>query len=406
VAKKVASSLNVIINPDEEKRLDKKSTNEIMAFDLYLQGMDMADNFTVTGEEKYLESANLLFEKALLIDPDYASAVYGIGHALKMKADRTSRNYDSAMIYADRAILLDPANFEGFGLKASIYQAEGQSDLAIEYYLKCVELKPNWNWNNFLLGIEYFRNNDYQNGLYYINKSLNGGEGRAWPDFYLRIGGLFYNIGDYRRSMKYFRQSFILQPHGASVTGYFESLVSQHKVNDAVNYLDSIGIVLEDEPVCSILRFYAYLGLKDYDQAEKNFNLYVDDNGKPSLRDSIWFSYLLKETNREKEANLILQNCQIAVEKQLSKDNRGWQLLNLSAIYAIQNDKSASLKYLKETFDLVGGRRYADQIEIDPIFENLWEDPEFKTIVKQAQDKKTAIRTLLREMEERGEIDL
>ena len=44
--------------------------------------------------------------------------------------------------------------------------------------------------------------------------------------------------------------------------------------------------------------------------------------------------------------------------------------------------------------------------KIDPIFENLWKDPEFKTIVKRAQDKKAAIRAQMQEMIERGEIDL
>ena len=38
--------------------------------------------------------------------------------------------------------------------------------------------------------------------------------------------------------------------------------------------------------------------------------------------------------------------------------------------------------------------------------ENLWDDPEFKAIVKRAQDKKAAIRAQVREMEEQGEIDL
>jgi len=41
-----------------------------------------------------------------------------------------------------------------------------------------------------------------------------------------------------------------------------------------------------------------------------------------------------------------------------------------------------------------------------PFFENLWDDPEFKAIVKRAQDEKAAIRAQIREMEERGEIDL
>jgi tetratricopeptide (TPR) repeat protein len=206
--------------------------------------------------------------------------------------------------------------------------------------------------------------------------------------------------------MKYYRQSLILHPHRRSIVGYFQSLLSQHKVHEAINYLDSACLILVNEPVCSIHKFNAHLYLKNYDQAEKHFNQFLNDTGRPDLQDSIWFSYLLKKTGREKEANLILQNSKIAIEKQLSGRGRAGRLFSLSAIYAIQNDKSTSLKYLEDAFVRSNGGLYDDQIEIDPIFENLWDDPEFKAIVKQAQDKKAAIRAQMQEMIERGEIDL
>ena len=47
-----------------------------------------------------------------------------------------------------------------------------------------------------------------------------------------------------------------------------------------------------------------------------------------------------------------------------------------------------------------------DFILIDPFFEGLWDDPEFQAIVKQAQEEKAALRAQVREMEERGELDL
>jgi adenylate cyclase len=405
VAKKIAASLQAVITPEEEKRLDKKSTSEIMAFDLYWRGMDMVDNFVATNHEKYLESANVLFEKSLMIDPDYASAVFGKGHSLKMKADKSSRNYDSAMVYADRAILLDPMNKDGYGLKASIYSEEWQNDLAIEYYLKSVELDPDWNWTNLLLGIVYLRENDYQNGLHYINESLKG-EGRAWPDFYAHLGHFFHFVRDYERSMKYYRRSLILLPRDATITGYFQTLLCQHKIQEAVYYLDSICTKFESESICYRLKFYAYLNLKNYDQAEKHFNQLLNDTDRPNVQDSIWFSYLLKEKGRDKEANIILQNCYDIIEKRMSENKTYMMLINLSAIYAIQNDNSASLKYLESACAIRGFRPYDNLIEIDPIFESLWDDPEFTAIVKRVKSNKAAFRAQFQEMVDKGEIDL
>ena len=82
------------------------------------------------------------------------------------------------------------------------------------------------------------------------------------------------------------------------------------------------------------------------------------------------------------------------------------RLFDLSRIHAFQGDKKQALKYLteyaKEGF-IFGDH---DFILIDPFFESLRNDPEFKAIVKQAQEEKAEIRAQVREREERGELTL
>ena len=39
------------------------------------------------------------------------------------------------------------------------------------------------------------------------------------------------------------------------------------------------------------------------------------------------------------------------------------------------------------------------------MFENLWEDPDFKAIISKVQVEKAAIRAQIKELEERGELD-
>jgi hypothetical protein len=43
---------------------------------------------------------------------------------------------------------------------------------------------------------------------------------------------------------------------------------------------------------------------------------------------------------------------------------------------------------------------------LDPFFENFRDDPEFKAIVKQAQEEKAIQRAQIQEMEARGELTL
>jgi len=80
--------------------------------------------------------------------------------------------------------------------------------------------------------------------------------------------------------------------------------------------------------------------------------------------------------------------------------------ISLSRIYAFQGDRDEALKHLAEYAKLGFRGGHHDFILIDPFFESLRDDPEFQAIVKQAQEEKAAIRAQVREMEERGELDL
>jgi len=61
--------------------------------------------------------------------------------------------------------------------------------------------------------------------------------------------------------------------------------------------------------------------------------------------------------------------------------------------------------FIPNTFFVIRNS-WHDFILIDPFFESLRDDPEFEAIVKQAQEEKAALRVQIREMEERGELNL
>ena len=75
-------------------------------------------------------------------------------------------------------------------------------------------------------------------------------------------------------------------------------------------------------------------------------------------------------------------------------------------IHAIQDEKEEALKYLSKAADIGLMLGWHDFIEVQPIFENLRDDQDFKVIVKRAQDEKAAIRAQIQEMIDKGEIDL
>ena len=114
--------------------------------------------------------------------------------------------------------------------------------------------------------------------------------------------------------------------------------------------------------------------------------------------------YVYYKLGRKDESNEIL-NDKIQKLQTLDYKNK-WDYLGLSRIYAFKGDRSKAIDYLSEYSkrDFSGG--WHDFILIDPLFENLRDDPQFKAIVQQAQEKKAALRTQVNEMIERGELDL
>ncbi len=125
-----------------------------------------------------------------------------------------------------------------------------------------------------------------------------------------------------------------------------------------------------------------------------------------------------KDTNRKglgktEEAKKIYAEQIEILESELANEQRNVfgvlpynKLIDLSRIHAFQGNKKQALKYLAEYAKRGFMYGWHDFILIDPFFKSLRGDPEFKAIVKQAQDEKAALRAQVREMEERGELNL
>lgn len=184
-----------------------------------------------------------------------------------------------------------------------------------------------------------------------------------------------------------------------------------------MHFLDSGNYDNSCEMIRYKYKFYNHLALKEFKQAEQCINQlseagYINDLGtggwfRQDLGDSVLFAYLYKELGNEHEASTILNAARNNFENQLAEEDEvWWTYFYLSMIHAIQDEKEVSLKYLSKAADIGLMRGWHDFIEAHPIFENLWDDPQFKALVKRARDEKEAIRAQVQEMIDKGEIDL
>lgn len=173
VARQIVEALRVALTPTEKVTLEKRSTSDAVAFDLYLRGRHLLGATT----KKDLQQALPLFEAALARDGRYAAAYAGLAEACAAYYEYYDRRenwldraiesalkalaYDArlpeasaalglaqfnkgalqeALAACRRAIELDPANYIGYWILGRIDYVTGRTDDAIAVLEKVVEL--------------------------------------------------------------------------------------------------------------------------------------------------------------------------------------------------------------------------------------------------------------------------
>lgn len=404
VAKKVASSMNAIIKPEEEKRINNIPTRQMLAYDLASRAYEMIRKWYYTRDSlDYKLSINLV-NQALNIDPEYIFALQQ-----KCTIFQHSGNHDSALYYADKILEIDPENAVAFQKKGGIYFYNRiKPDSALMYCLKADKLAPDDPWNNLCIGQIYcMQKNDLIKGLPYYNKSIIYGGGSE-PEINQNIASAYLAIDYYSMAEKYMKNAIYAKPECVLVKLYGDILINQKKYNESFHFLDSISGITPCEHICDILRFRIYATLKEFEKAEKFYNLSVTAGHTTSFDDRLYLAYLYIETDRKKEALTILNNTITVIEENLNNtDSWGISLRNvrLAACYALLDERTKALKCLSEV-ERTGPNEYYMPIGIFPGFDKLRSDPEFQVIFKRIEDKKASLRAQVKEMERRGEIDL
>jgi len=405
IAHEIASSLNVVLTPEEITSIRQSSTTQIQAWDLVVRAMSMVSRSQSTGDQKYMESAHELLNQAMVIDPDYAKVYSGKGHAFAMALD-----YDSALYYADRTIELNPGDWRGYGLKGNIYAmmagTDSLTDLAIKYTSKAVEMAPEESWLVMNLGLIYcWLKNNVGEGLPLITEGFLLSDNDDVQIYHL-IGRTFLHMGMYEKAAKYLRKTISM---GSGATGtwlYTRTLILQGKPEMAKSLLDSICTLQGCESCCDIVGLRTYVILVEYEEAEKAYERFTRRGDKLYYADSVNLALMYRELGRKEEAYQTLSHLRHSVESRLARRETGSEYFLLAHIAAIRNDKAMMIKNLDKTIQMGITLGWEDLFEIHPAFKNFLEDPDFQALVRKAKDIKAAMRAQVREMEARGELAL
>jgi TolB-like protein len=405
-ARNIAASLNTIITPDEEKRINRIPTDHILAYDLGLKGNDYLASWQFTKDTTKLKLAGIIAEEALQIDPEYIGAI-----DLKARCSMYEGDYDSALYLYNRISQIDPTHYLGYTGKGHLYMLYlNNVDSAFKYLVKGIQLAPNNPWTNLTLAQIYGSiKNDVIRALPFFERAYElDGESSSVISF--QIASAMASIGDYPSALKYMRTAMDIRKECVLVGYYSYLLLCQSDYNAAMQFLDSNYAISDCEKTCFRQKFVIAMVQGNIEKAEDYYHMAPETPSLPGFLNALTNACFFLESGRTEEGNSTLEDL-IKVHKDLLGEELNRRDLTrtywmLSGAYALLNDKAKAIDYLsklEESGFFVGMQ---DLIMIFPAFENLWEDPQFNIIMKRVRDKKTRLREQVNEMRSTGEIHI
>ncbi len=141
LAKDIAKEVQAIVTWEEQKRIERIPTTDLVAYDLFLKATELMRQ----GEGTNLEAAIALLKKAIERDREFALAyaVAAIAYHYLDVFQQHPQYVDTIGSFADKALLYDPASAESLFAKGLHYVNQKAYASAIPYLEKALEYNPN-----------------------------------------------------------------------------------------------------------------------------------------------------------------------------------------------------------------------------------------------------------------------
>jgi len=415
IALQVADALDAVVTPDENQKLATSPTIDVTAYDYILRAREEKWKFWIYHDTIALKNAEILNDKALKLDPDYArgwgekGAIYYDLHA--GSEEYYQENYlDSVLWYCEKAIRLDPETPISFVLKAMINNKKGDIENAIHYYEKVIKnptdifdgRQPMWR-----LGYIYLYNKNYKKGISLIRKAVLTAKGSIQEYGFLlyRLAYAYLWMGDYQEAENYYLQS---RDMGAWFLPYCYFFYYQGDFQAALDCSKSCSPT-PSEDWCLYLVGNSYFQLGDFENAVKYYRQFREVREARGLIqwDNLYREGIaLVELGMKEEGEKLIEEQLVQLEKRKKLGRADGYNYHLAAIAAYFEEEEKALHYLRDYNNQVF---YPDHNIIplyfaryDILFKSMWDNPGFKALLRQEQEEKAAGRAKVREMEEKG----
>lgn len=375
IAHAIADKFKIIISPSSEERIVTVPTKNIKAYDLYLQAkaIPWGTGFGADYTRKF-KSMNLA-KQAIVLDPDFAQPYILLSQAYLHGAINTKdQELDSATIFAKEAIIRNPKLPDGYIALARTVP----DDDALKWLIKACELDSVMG----LLGMAQFysRKTDLHKAMRCYGQVIKMDPNNQEP--YLGKAGIYYQMAEEDSLFKYAELANKIAPNSAGMLladysarmGRMDATIKHARRywgDDTLNYNRHVGVIYKTARDWRMMKEYYW---------------------RTNYRDMDWGLALIKTGSRDSGV-LILQK---ALASRIQQ-NRPVSSLDISRIQAVLGNKAQAILHFRKLID--SGFYQLVWFRMDPYWDYVREEPEFKKIINELEQKKV---DMLKQIKEDG----
>lgn len=385
----VAGELEVNITPDEKERIAKIPTDNKIAWDFYLRGIEKKTDS--------LEVAITFFEKALELDKEFAIAYaelaycyYSLDRRLADKIHLDLINY-----YADWALAHDSELDMGWTAKGLFYAVKGEPKLAVEHLKKALYYNPNSGLAALRLAQLYLNSfpgseQAIEYGLLSIRLDFETDDDYCKGCELVTLSQALRHTGFFDEAEKFLNRSFEFEP----IYSFAIIERSQLLADITGKYEESKEILIEfydkdssNAGVARHLGLTCYL-MRDYDDAFKYYKRFIDIKETQNLEvtnsDYGRIGYVFKIMGDVKKSEEYFNKNMDVIET--LKTFQKYRLM--AAVYSYRGDTTNAIEQMKILSQHDNYPYWVIRtLKHDPMYDNIRELAEFQKILSEMEIK-------------------
>jgi TolB-like protein/AraC-like DNA-binding protein/Tfp pilus assembly protein PilF len=393
LAKNIAEGIEAIITPEEEARINKPPTDNLVAYDYFLKGLDLFKK----GTRQDLEKAIPFFEKAIEHDKNFARAYADMAITYYfLDAFQAEKKYSERIdYYAGKALSIDDKLAQSLIAKALFFINKDQNSKAVPYLEKALEYNPNSAPVINLLSDFYTRYSpDTEKYLEYALKGIRlniaAYDSNTASYIYMHVSNAFIQSGFVSEAELYINKSLEYNPDNL-YSEYIKAYILYSKNRD-LSRLKSllINVLNKDSTRLDVLQETAktcYF-MRDYKSAYKYYKRFIDLNKAQNLdiygSEDAKIGMVLSKIGLEAESEEYFKKFKDYAEN----DKSLYKHLNLALYYSYKGDTLRAIDQMK-LFSQEKSYHYWTIIFLrqDPLMDNIKDLPEFRKIYQEIENK-------------------